>query len=159
MSTMKKSSWSKRRGTQDVLRVRVHFHSPPSCFACVQTTLQVGPDESSSHYCCVHWPVARCSQEVEERRMSLVPPFFWCEEHSLTLSLTPHIPHPSSLTLTPHITPTSLTPLSSLIPNSLHPSPLTFLTPLFIPHILHILHYLHPSQPSPLTPYYPDHAL
>ena len=121
------------------------------CCACVQTTLQVGPDESSPHYCCVHWPVARCSQEVEERRMSLVPPFFWCEEHPLTLSLTPHIPHPSSLTLTPHITPASLTPLSSLIPNSLHPSPLTFLIPL--------LHPSHPSLPSPLTTLTPHSLL
>ena len=116
--TIKSCPESRRRGT---LGVRVCSTLPCLayfCCPCVQTPLQVGPDESSPHCCCVHWSIARCSQEVEERRSSLVPPFSWCEEHSLpliphSLSLTPHILH--SLSLTPHI------PHSSH-PHSSHPS-------------------------------------
>ena len=146
-----------RRGT---LGVRVCSTLPCLayfCCPCVQTPLQVGPDESSPHCCCVHWSITRCSQEVEERRSSLVPPFSWCEEHSLPLiphssSLTPHILHSSSLTPHPSL-------ITSLIPHSSHTSSLTP----HIPHSSSLTHHIpcpslitslipHSSHSSLLTP-------
>ena len=141
--TIKSCPESRRRGT---LGVRVCSTLPCLayfCCPCVQTPLQVGPDESSPHCCCVHWSIARCSQEVEERRSSLVPPFSWCEEHSLPL--IPHSSHsslliPHSSSLTHHIPCPSL--ITSLIPHSSHSSLLT------------------PSLLTSLTPpHYPDHTL
>lgn len=79
----------------------------------MQAALQVGPDRSCPHCCCVWWPAAKCSQEVEEKTQ-LVPSFLRCEEWVMRtpppslLLLPSDIPHHhfsllTSVTVTPHI--------------------------------------------------------
>lgn len=125
----------------------------------MQAALQVGPDRSCPHCCCVWWPAAKCSQEVEEKTQ-LIPSFLRCEEwvirtpppsllllpsdiphHCFSLltsvTVTPRIPYchsSSSCHFPPHIPPGGLLPPSSH-PLSLPPLHISHLS-LLPPHII-----------------------